>query len=189
MKGLESEDSGSIFTRSIVAQGKFEYIQGRTRRMYECIFCEVVKKNPNLVAHELFADEFILVMLNLYPYNAGHLLVLPKAHVESLNDLNTDSLARLFSCVQACQKILRESFKPTGFNVGINEGANSGQSVKHLHVHVVPRFPNELGFLDIVGGTRTIPLNVEQVHKRLSPKFKKIEYNGKAYAVRAQEGK
>ncbi len=170
-----------VFTRSIVAQGKYDYIRGKTRRKYECIFCEVLKGNPELETHPLYEDDDFYCTLNLYPYNAGHLLVLPKKHITSLLEFSSEDLTRLFSLVQACEKILKKSLKPSGFNIGVNEGPNSGQSITHFHVHIVPRFPNELGFMDTVGATRTVPLTIDQVQEILLPKFKKIECKNETY--------
>lgn len=170
-----------VFSNYLVARNKINYIQGKMRRQYACIFCEIVKENPAVPAHVVFRDEFLFCSLNLFPYNAGHLLVVPVEHVESLREFSPGELTRLFTFVQASQQVLLQTLSPTGFNLGVNEGANSGQSIKHFHVHLVPRFPNELGFMDVAASTRTLPISLDQVTRRLQPGFRRIQLAGTYY--------
>ncbi len=110
-----------------------------------------------------------MVVLNKYPYNPGHLMVVPTRHVESLVELNEAEIAYLFNKVAAVINLLKKVYNPPGFNIGVNIGENSGASIKHLHVHVVPRYRSELGFMEVIGGARVLIETIEQTYNLLLP--------------------
>ncbi|GAB4306187.1 MAG: hypothetical protein Kow0069_02700 [Promethearchaeota archaeon] len=179
----EPEPERPLFQRYLVPEDKYEYVRNNRRqgaggdRSVEknCVFCSLAEGAPES-ENVVFSDEVLFCVLNLHPYNPGHLMVVPKRHHEALRELPPALLSRTFSLVVACQRVLLEHLEPTGFNIGVNEGANSGQSQTHLHVHVVPRYPNELGFIDVVGGTRAVPLTLSQVREELRPAFRAVRY-------------
>lgn len=102
--------------------------------------------------------ELVYAILNLYPYNAGHLMVIPYRKVADLEDLTTEEMAELMGFVTTAVKVLKKVSRPEGINVGFNLGKASGGSVgNHLHMHVVPRWPGDANFLTILDGTKVLP--------------------------------
>ncbi len=111
-------------------------------------------------------------MLNRFPYNNGHLMIAPYAHVASLEDLDTDAAAELMHLVKLSLSVLREAYQPEGFNVGANIGSAAGAGVEdHVHMHIVPRWAGDTNFMTTVGKTRTIPEWMDQMYQRLRPLF------------------
>jgi ATP adenylyltransferase len=98
-------------------------------------------------------------------------MVIPTRHVEKFQDLKENERNRLFEVVFRCQNMLQDLFHPTGFNVGFNQGKYSGASIKHFHVHIVPRYQSELGFIDIVAKTKIILESVDIVKDKIFPKI------------------
>ncbi len=164
----------SLFPKSILAQGKLGYIRGDTKPKVDCILCEIVKGNPNIPRHVVWEDETCMVMMNLYPYNPGQAMILPKAHFERFHLLPKDLMQQIFTLVQKVERAQEIAFKCVGWNIGVNDGDCSGQSIKHLHVHVVPRFASEVGFLDIIAKTRTVPMQIDYAFQQLREAFLKL---------------
>jgi ATP adenylyltransferase len=112
------------------------------------------------------------VLMNLYPYNSGHLMVAPYAHVGDLTALAKTQMQELFALVQRTVAVLGDVYRPEGFNVGMNLGKVAGAGVPdHLHVHVVPRWGGDTNFMPIVGNTKVLPESLEQTYDRLRPGF------------------
>ncbi|MFA5985790.1 MAG: HIT domain-containing protein [Parcubacteria group bacterium] len=101
-----------------------------------CPFCDVV----NISKIVLFQTDFAIAIMNLYPVTRGHLLVVPKLHVSSLSELGYSSCCDLITSIQKVTNIVKMHLKPEGVNVFLNEGKIAGQTLEHLHVHVVPRY-------------------------------------------------
>lgn len=154
---------GELFHHHLQAQGKLQYFRGN-RPNVPCILCAVRDNHPEVTSLKVYEEEGLFISLNLYPYNPGHLMVIPKRHVEKFEDLSDRERNRLFEVVILAQKMLQGIFHPTGFNVGYNQGAYSGASIEHIHVHIVPRYKTELGFIDIIGETKIIIQDVNTVY-------------------------
>ncbi len=109
------------------------------------------------------------VVLNLYPYNGGHLLVVPYRHVADYTDLTEDEVAEVAALTRTAMRVLREVSGPDGFNLGMNQGAVAGAGIAaHLHQHVVPRWSGDSNFLPIVGRTRALPELLHDTRARLA---------------------
>ena len=160
----------NLFQNHLIAAGKLNYAKGK-RPNVDCIMCAVRDDNPEVTSLKIYSEETLFICLNLYPYNPGHLMVIPTRHIEKFQDLTENERNRLFEVVMNCQDMLQELFNPTGFNVGYNQGEYSGASVKHIHIHVVPRYESELGFIDIVGKTKIILETVNEVRDKIIPKI------------------
>jgi len=107
-------------------------------------------------------------MLNLYPYNNGHLMVVPYEHVASLEDLETETLTELMVLVNRSLAALREAMAPHGFNIGVNLGRAAGAGIReHVHIHIVPRWEGDTNFMPLLGQTRVIPEMLEDTYARL----------------------
>jgi ATP adenylyltransferase len=126
-----------------------------------CPFCQIPAMDDadGLVLHRA---EHSYVVLNLYPYNPGHLLVVPYRHVADLTELTSDERAESLALAADAMTAVRNASGPDGFNVGMNQGAISGGSVPgHLHLHVVPRWTGDAGFITVIGQTKNLPLLLE----------------------------
>jgi ATP adenylyltransferase len=136
-----------------------------------CFLCALQDGDDraNLV---LYRAEHGLVLLNLYPYNSGHLMIAPYTHTGDLATLEASVAAELMHLTQRCVAELQAEYQPHGFNVGMNLGRPAGAGVPdHLHVHVVPRWNGDTNFMPIVGETKVLPETLEQTYERLEPRF------------------
>lgn len=138
-----------------------------------CILCEILKQNPTVESLELYRSNFSIVTINLYPFNPGHLLIFPMRHVECVEDLSDEEGCDIFKLTQKSVSILKSKYKPSGFNLGYNIGQDSGASISHLHKHIVPRYKNEVGFIDVLGGTKPIVIDPIEIMNYLKAEFKK----------------
>ncbi len=118
--------------------------------------------------------EIFLIILNKYPYNPGHLMIIPKNHIEDIEDLSDSEFLELFHLLKLSKRVLTTTHGPHGFNIGLNLGKAAGGSVRHLHIHVVPRYKSELNFLEVTSGTRVIVEKIEDTLKKIKEEFKKI---------------
>jgi ATP adenylyltransferase len=115
------------------------------------------------------------VILNLYPYNNGHLMVAPIRHVNTLGGTTAEELSEVMAFVRDGEQALTEAYRPEGINVGINLGKPAGAGVPgHLHVHLVPRWNGDTNFMSVVGGTRVIPEDLAATAARLRPIFARL---------------
>jgi ATP adenylyltransferase len=138
-----------------------EYLKGANRPLagneVECPFCRI----PTLSDEEALIvarGKAAYVVMNLYPYNAGHLLVCANRHVADLTDLTTEERNEISELTSHAMKTLRKVSNPAGFNLGMNQGAISGAGVaEHIHQHVVPRWAGDANFMPIIGQTKTLP--------------------------------
>jgi ATP adenylyltransferase len=129
----------------------------------ECVFCRALRKDDrdSLVC---FRGEKFFVLLNMYPYSTGHLMVAPMAHLSSPADMATDELREMCELTNRSLCILKESFHPEGFNIGMNIGQAAGAGIKdHFHQHVVPRWPGDANFMATVGDTKVMSYDLNAV--------------------------
>lgn len=156
--------------RNLWAPWRIEYILGK-REPY-CIFCpegDGLSDEERLILHR---DRLVMVMMNKYPYNNGHLLVAPWRHLASLEELSEEEMKDLMKWVKICTTILQRVMRPQGFNVGLNLGAAAGAGVEdHLHFHVVPRWQGDTNFLTVFADVRSIPEHLQQTYEKLRPHF------------------
>ena len=138
-----------------------------------CVFCEIARDlandEKNLVLHR-GAHNF--VVLNLYPYVSGHLLVVPYDHIGELDAAAKEITDELMDLTKRSQTVLRDVYKPTGFNVGMNLGVSAGAGVvDHIHLHILPRWIGDTNFMSTVAQTRVLPEDLETTHRKLRDKF------------------
>jgi ATP adenylyltransferase len=153
---------------------RLEYIT-RTDRDGGCIFCRE-SQPPESAALVVFEGRTCYVILNLYPYNNGHLMVVPHRHVGSLAALTGEEMAEVGRLTQRCEIALTEAYLPHGFNIGVNLGKPAGAGVlDHVHVHVVPRWNGDTNFMTIVGDMRVLPENLGASAARLRPIFARLD--------------
>jgi ATP adenylyltransferase len=149
------------------------FIEGSHDRPPGCFLCELAA-DPSQDADRfvLFRGERVFVLLNLYPYNNGHLMVAPYAHTGDFVALERETAAELMQVTQRSVGALTAVYTPEAFNVGLNLGKAAGAGVPdHLHVHVVPRWNGDTNFMPVVGETKVLPETLDQTYERLKPRF------------------
>ena len=149
---------------------RLEYVtEASTSATQGCIFCDALAASDPLIVHR---SSLAFVILNKFPYNNGHLMVVPNRHVEWLADLEAPELAELMSLTQAAERALGRVYQPHGFNMGLNLGKPAGAGVLgHLHLHVVPRWNGDTNFMSVVGEMRVLPEELPQTAGRLRAAF------------------
>ena len=156
---------------NLFVPNKLAYIKGKARPNVDCILCAIVERNDQVERLEVYQSALFTVSLNLYPYTPGHLLVFPKRHIVDVRELTPAEVLELHTVQALCLNILDTVYQPRGYNVGYNIGDASGASIQHLHLHIVPRYPRELGFIDIIGEARIIVEDPKVTQQRLIQAF------------------
>jgi ATP adenylyltransferase len=140
-----------------------------------CVFCEKVQSSEDEANLVLTRGDKTIVLMNLYPYNNGHLLIMPKRHVGDIEGLNGDEMTELFQMTRKMIKVLRV-FNPEGFNVGANIGKIAGAGIPgHFHIHVVPRWGGDTNFMPVIGDVRVISESLEVTYKKLKESLEKLQ--------------
>jgi len=154
------------------APWRMEYILGK-REPY-CIFCREGNGRSDEERLILLRCRLIMVMMNKFPYNNGHLLIAPWRHVAGLEELSQEETTHIMQWMKISTNILKQTMHPHGFNVGLNLGCAAGAGVEdHLHFHVVPRWQGDTNFLTVFADVRSIPEHLKQTYEKLLPYFKK----------------
>lgn len=136
-----------------------------------CIFCQKQEEKDDEANFVLYRGKSNLIILNLFPYNPGHLLVAPYRHIPRLEDLTDEELAEHFNMVRKSVKLLTEVLKPTGFNIGLNIGKISGAGLEeHIHTHIVPRWQGDTSFMPVVSNTKVVPEALKATYQKLKEK-------------------
>ncbi len=137
----------------------------------ECVFCAALRSDDPS-AYILHRARHNFVILNVYPYTAGHLMVVPLKHLASPTDSDAPQRAEMMDLAAACQKALEQAYHPEGFNIGLNLGKCAGAGVlEHFHMHIVPRWTGDTNFMTAVGDTRVIPEDLQQTYEKLKKYF------------------
>jgi ATP adenylyltransferase len=137
-----------------------------------CFLCENPKQDNNALNYILYRGKKNFVIMNIYPYNPGHLMVAPYRHVASLEGLTREELHEHSEIVSRSVKVLRETFDPHGFNIGINIGKVAGVGVEgHVHTHIVPRWQGDTNFMPVVSDTKIVSEALEETYNKLEGKF------------------
>ena len=152
---------------------RLAYVTGGARSA-DCVFCTALvdgDADPLIV----FRGAVCFVILNLFPYNNGHVMVVPNRHIASLVEATAGELAELMELTRRSEIALREAYAPHGLNMGINLGKAAGAGVlDHLHLHVVPRWNGDTNFMTVIGQTRVLPEELPDAAERLRPIFERL---------------
>ena len=156
---------------------RLAYVTGASGGSSDCIFCGT--DDPHREALIVHRGRLCYIVLNLYPYNNGHLMVVPARHVANLANATPDELSELMQLTRHAEMALTEAYAPQGINVGINLGRPAGAGVlDHLHVHLVPRWNGDTNFMTVVGDTRVLPEDLASSAKKLRPIFERLAKDG-----------
>ena len=146
----------------------------RSEEPQGCVFCiaRTTGEGQQLIVHE---GTLAYVILNKFPYNGGHLMVVPHRHVAQMALLEDSELGEMAKLTQLCERVLTEAYAPQGINVGMNLGRPAGAGiVDHLHIHLVPRWNGDTNFMTVVGEVRVLPEELPKTAERLRPLFARL---------------
>lgn len=156
--------------KRLYAPWRIRYLEKSEEKTEKCIFCFPEKK---MLIHK--KDRKFIIILNKYPYTNGHIMVAPILHNVMFEELDKESLIGLMEGVQLGIKILKRSYKPQGFNIGINYGKVSGAGIEdHLHIHIVPRWSGDTNFMPVISETKIVSESFENVRKKLKKSLKEV---------------
>ncbi|MCI2415058.1 MAG: HIT domain-containing protein [Candidatus Aramenus sp.] len=138
-----------------------------------CLFCDVIKEGNDKENLVVYRGEKAYVILNKFPYNPAHVMVVPYRHVSSIELLEEDEYRDLFKLVKKSVLVLKKVYGPEGFNIGMNIGRTAGAGIEsHIHVHVVPRWNGDANFMPVISNTKVISEMLETTYEKLAKAFK-----------------
>ena len=157
---------------------RMEYLERDKRPTNTCVFCDAFQDahdRANLVLHR---DESCFIIFNRYPYNNGHLLVVPNRHVGDLDDLTSDESANLMHVARYGVRLLRDALRPDAVNVGMNLGSAAGAGIlDHVHLHIVPRWEGDTSYMTVLSETRVISEMLAETFDRLKAAMARVPYD------------
>ncbi|MFH1896675.1 MAG: HIT domain-containing protein [Candidatus Desantisbacteria bacterium] len=142
------------------------YLLGEKPKV-DCILCAIRDRDEKVVQLDVYRSCDIIVSLNLYPYNPGHVMIFPNRHIKDIRELNEEEISQMQVLTIKTLDILDKLYSPSGYNIGYNMGTIAGASIEHLHLHIVPRYKNELGFVDILSNSKIIVEDPRKTLERL----------------------
>ncbi len=158
------------------APWRMAFIEPKTPPKSGCIFCTQPAEHRDPEYHILHRGERCFMMLNLYPYNNGHLMIAPYEHVGTLEDVDAMTLGELMSQVQLALRALQMAINPDGFNMGINQGKVAGAGfADHIHYHIVPRWYGDTNFMPVLADVKVIPEHLDVMYQKLLEALKEIQ--------------
>ncbi|MBU1007952.1 HIT domain-containing protein [Candidatus Dependentiae bacterium] len=168
--------------KKIYAPWRKEYItdtvhkpkDNRPKTEANCVFCQQLKDNVDEKYFIIKRYNHAFVIMNRYPYNGGHLMILPIEHKGELDACTVDERAEMMELINTCITILKQELKPQGFNVGINTGRAGGGGIpSHLHIHVLPRWDSDTNFMPLLCETKPISIELKTTYLQLKKAFDK----------------
>jgi ATP adenylyltransferase len=152
---------------------RLAYVTGAAKSS-DCVFC-AAQETADADALIVLRGSTCFVILNLFPYNNGHLMVVPNRHIATLVDARPEELHEMMEFTRLSEIALREAFDPQGINMGINLGKAAGAGIlEHLHIHLVPRWNGDTNFMTVIGQTRVLPQELPVTADRLRPIFERL---------------
>lgn len=156
----------------IWAPWRLEYIR-KAEKTDACFLCAKAQQNQDKASYILYRGKSNFVMLNLFPYNPGHILVVPYKHTGDLNELTPEEIYEHFDLIRRSINALSETIGSTAYNTGMNLGKVAGAGlVDHVHTHIVPRWQGDTNFMPVLAGTRVIPEAIDATYKKLEGHIK-----------------
>jgi ATP adenylyltransferase len=150
------------------APWRMAFIAPETPPPQECIFCAQPAAHRDENFYILHRGEHCFMMLNLYPYNSGHLMIAPFQHVGNIEELDTPTLSELMSQAQLALRALRMALHPEGFNMGINQGKVAGAGfADHVHFHIVPRWNGDTNFMPVLADIKVMPEHLDNTYQKI----------------------
>ncbi len=156
---------------------RMAYIRGEKKPVQGCVFCNLAASEDD--NHQIVAySKHVFVTLNIFPYNNGHLMVVPYEHVQTQEVMSEEMLTDVMLTVNRCLAVLRKVYNPPAFNLGVNLGQAAGAGIaEHYHFHIVPRWPADANFMSVIGNTRVIPDSLENIFHDLKTGWQELYPN------------
>ncbi len=137
-----------------------------------CVFCDLPAQGDDPATYILRRGRLAFVVMNLYPYNNGHLMVVPYGHQATLLDLDRETASEMLDLTRMSQQVVQDAMRPHGFNIGMNQGSAAGAGIDgHLHLHIVPRWVGDTNFMPAIGETRVMPQHLDETYALLREGF------------------
>lgn len=156
---------------NIWAPWRIEYILGK--KPEGCLFCNKAQEKEDEQNFILLRNPFNYIIMNIYPYNPGHLMIVPYLHTPTLENLSDEVSLDFMKTTQKALSVLRESLNPNGFNLGLNLTKSGGAGIEeHVHLHIVPRWTGDTSFITVLSDVRVLPEHLNATYKKLLPYFK-----------------
>jgi len=151
---------------------RYQYIANVRRGTERCVFCIESSTEKDEQQFVLFRGKYNFVILNIFPYTCGHLMVSPYQHIADFSDCSEELTTDMMKLCKRCKFAIEQSYHPDGFNLGINLGKSAGAGVEqHIHLHIVPRWIGDANFMNVVGETRVLPETLEVTYQKLKRYF------------------
>ena len=142
----------------------------------ECVFCRRIRENSDRENLILYRGAENIVILNRYPYNGGHLMIVPNAHRGDLAELTTTEANEIFDLTRKSVAIIKEAMPADGFNIGMNLGAIAGAGIaEHIHIHVVPRFKGDTSYTAVIGNIKIQSISLGEIYEMLRPGYDRLK--------------
>ncbi len=138
-----------------------------------CILCSLVNGVQDITDLTVYRGDLFFASLNLYPYNPGHLILFPRRHIEDVREYTTEEQSMLDRLTNYFLDTLDKIHSPCGYNIGYNMGKPAGASIRHLHLHIIPRYPGEIGFTDLIAGKRMLVEHPLETVRRIKEHMEK----------------
>ncbi|MGB9766319.1 MAG: HIT family protein [Sulfurihydrogenibium sp.] len=152
-----------------------QYIEGLSKSE-GCFLCNALKENNDEKNLILYRGKKAFVIMNLFPYNAGHLMVCPNEHIGDFTSIDEETLCEISLLTQKMVKLLKLVLKPDGFNIGYNLGKAAGAGLEsHIHNHIVPRWVGDTNFMPAIGEVRVISQDLREIYSKLKERLKDVE--------------
>ncbi len=152
--------------KNLWAPWRFNYVKSPSSD--ECIFCKKAKSDDDKSNYIIYRGQYCFSLLNIYPYNNGHIMIAPYRHISKFVELSKEEIVEIMQVVKDMQKLMKEKLNCGGFNVGFNEGKVAGAGIAdHLHLHVVPRWQGDTSFMSVVANTEVIPESLNSIYDKL----------------------
>ena len=150
------------------------YVTGEKSKA--CIFCEKPESGDDAACYIVHRGQHIYVIMNLFPYNNGHMMLIPYRHISSIIEMNAEETAEMALLLNRSIAVLTEVMSPEGFNIGYNMGAAAGAGIAaHLHQHIVPRWNGDTNFMPVIANTKVISEHMDVTYRKLKEGFEKIK--------------
>lgn len=159
--------------QNLLAPWRATFILGRKEK--GCIFCNRLKAKDSVKNLIVFRGERCFVILNKFPYNSGHLMIVPKRHCGQIEKLNNDESNELFKLTKSSTAIIKRLLRPSSLNLGMNLGRSSGAGVPgHLHMHIVPRWLGDTNFMPVIAATKVLSFPIQPIYRQFKKEFARL---------------
>ncbi len=172
-KSLKSSELWPRGKNILFRPDRYKYVKSEKNSDHsQCVFCITAQATPSFDTLCVYKSTHAQIVMNKYPYNAGHLLILPLRHQGDLLDLTEDEMSEIYKLTRLAVKALRAEYQPQAFNIGMNMGAQAGAGIPdHLHYHVIPRWAGDTNFFPLIAETKVIIEDLSETYKKLQKHF------------------